>query len=176
MTSHFEPRTSHFVLRKQTQGGTLILVLAAAAAAALPATSLSPPRVFEQFGAELTGAAERPTPVETNASGHATFMISEADSTIGYTITVQNISDVTHTHLHLAAPDRAGPPVVDLLPRTPQGKVEGTLVSGTITARDVMGEETFASLVRRIRNGEGYVNVHTKAHPNGEIRGQLRRE
>jgi glucose/arabinose dehydrogenase len=34
-------------------------------------------------------------------------------------------------------------------------------------------EPTIANLVERIRQGRAYVNLHTTAHPAGEVRGQL---
>jgi hypothetical protein len=37
----------------------------------------------------------------------------------------------------------------------------------------VVGGETFATLVAKIRSGNAYINVHTPANPGGEIRGQL---
>jgi hypothetical protein len=53
----------------------------------------------------------------------------------------------------------------------------GVLAAGTITAPDPenpCGWEDLADVRRAIRNGYAYVNVHTLAHPPGEIRGQLR--
>jgi hypothetical protein len=62
----------------------------------------------------------------------------------------------------------------------PEG--EGT-VSGTIMANQVVGPEPqniqpgdFAALVKAIRSGTGYANVHTTKFPSGEIRGQVQRQ
>jgi hypothetical protein len=53
--------------------------------------------------------------------------------------------------------------------------------SGTFTAADVIGPTAqgiapgeFAELIRAIRAGKTYANVHTNKHPGGEIRGQVR--
>ena len=55
-------------------------------------------------------------------------------------------------------------------------------VTGTLHAADVIGPEAqgiapgeFAELVRAIRAGATYANVHTVKYPGGEIRAQLRR-
>ena len=55
-------------------------------------------------------------------------------------------------------------------------------ISGTITAADVGAGATangiaageFDELVRAIRNGSTYVNVHSVNRPAGEIRAQVR--
>ena len=33
--------------------------------------------------------------------------------------------------------------------------------------------KSIADLVAKMQSGEAYVNVHTEANPNGEIRGQI---
>jgi hypothetical protein len=56
-------------------------------------------------------------------------------------------------------------------------------VTGTISASDVLAipgqglaAGDLASMVRAIRAGFAYVNVHTTNFPSGEIRGQIRVE
>ena len=58
----------------------------------------------------------------------------------------------------------------------------GGAVTGVIDATDVIGPVDqaitggeFAELVRAMRNGATYVNVHSVNHRRGEIRGNLRR-
>jgi CHRD domain-containing protein len=53
--------------------------------------------------------------------------------------------------------------------------------SGTATAADIIGPTAqgiapteIAKLIRAMRAGKTYANVHTGKHPGGEIRGQLR--
>ena len=50
------------------------------------------------------------------------------------------------------------------------------MVQGNITGFDLMGSlagKSIADLVAKMQSGETYVNVHTEANPNGEIRGQI---
>ncbi len=54
-------------------------------------------------------------------------------------------------------------------------------VTGVIDAADIIGPVQqsiaageFNELVRAIRSGVSYANVHTNKHPGGEIRGQIR--
>ena len=54
--------------------------------------------------------------------------------------------------------------------------VNGNLAIGTLTAADLIGPLsglTLSDLLAEIEAGNTYVNVHTQAHPTGEIRGQI---
>ena len=55
--------------------------------------------------------------------------------------------------------------------------VTGVLVTGTITAADLVGPlagQQMSALIDAIRAGNTYFNVHTVVHQPGEIRGQIR--
>jgi hypothetical protein len=65
----------------------------------------------------------------------------------------------------------------------PACPVRGGTVTGTIDPADVIGPTDrgigageFAELVRAMRNGATYVNVHSVTYPAGEIRGNIRRD
>jgi CHRD domain len=140
-----------------------------------PVTPSPVPAKTEQFTAQLSGASETPA-VKTAATGTVTLTVDETAQTIGYTVTVSKISDVTGAHIHLGKAGASGPPAVSLLSKPVTGPVNGSLATGIVTAKDLMGGRTFADVVAQIRTGDAYVNVHTKAHPAGEIRGQLTRK
>lgn len=131
--------------------------------------------------AHLTGDAEVPA-VATNATGQAKVQISPDGSELSYRVNVANIHDVLMAHLHVAPAGVNGPVVVWLYPEDgppPQlieGRTQGTLATGTVTADDLVGPlegATIADLAALIEAGEVYVNVHTVANPGGEVRGQL---
>jgi CHRD domain-containing protein len=128
------------------------------------------------FKTHLTGNEEVPA-VVTGAQGQATFKLSDDGQSLGYKLNVANIEDVTQAHIHLAAPGVNGGIVVFLFGLEPDGvDVNGRLASGTITADDLINAlagQPLSSLITAIENGGAYVNVHTLAHPGGEIRGQL---
>jgi len=63
--------------------------------------------------------------------------------------------------------------VVILFSTAITGTTNGVLASGAMQASAIIGGESFATLVDKIRNGNAYVNVHTMANAAGEIRGQL---
>ncbi|MDR7432511.1 MAG: CHRD domain-containing protein, partial [Armatimonadota bacterium] len=61
-------------------------------------------------------------------------------------------------------------------PQLRPGRFDGELASGVITAASLVGplaRQPLSALLERVRVGEAYVNVHTVAHPGGEIRGQI---
>jgi hypothetical protein len=132
------------------------------------------PDLETNFAATLTGAAERPNPVTTTATGTATVTINDAASTMSFSVSVTNLLSPTMAHIHIGGPTVAGGIAVNLLPTAPAvGSFTGVLNSGTITAGMIVGGETFATLAAKIRSGQAYINVHTVAFPDGELRGQL---
>lgn len=119
-------------------------------------------------------------PVQTSASGTFTLMIETSPSgtfNISYQLDVKDIVDVTAAHIHLGAAGTNGDVIVPLFTGPPKtGSFTGTLASGTITEADLTGPmqgKTFQDLAGVVLAGGTYVNVHTTANPNGEIRGQI---
>jgi hypothetical protein len=136
------------------------------------------------FIAHLSGAAERPTPVDTDAGGLAVLHLNKEGTGLRYKLIVHNLEDITQAHIHCGSADVAGPVVAFLFGFVAEGvTVNGVLAEGTITAEDVIprpdspacpgGVANFEELVAKIRSGDAYVNVHTIAFPAGEIRGQI---
>jgi hypothetical protein len=130
------------------------------------------------YSATLTGAAERPTPVTTNASGTAQLTLFDDDS-VTYLIRVANIDSVTSAHIHAGDASVAGNIIVGFPATNPPANFTTltTLHQGTITRSSTFtGVFTFDSLMTRLNNGTAYVNVHTRRNPGGEIRGQITRQ
>lgn len=127
----------------------------------------------ETFVASLSGANEHPA-IETEMTGTATF-VSDG-TTVEYTITVSNGTDVILAHIHEGTGSEDGGVVVPLFAsqNDPVDVVSGTLIEASFTAADIVGSEIdMDSLLVLMGNGAAYVNVHTAANPGGEIRGQL---
>lgn len=125
---------------------------------------------------QMNGANERPNPVTTTANGAAVF--TRSGTTMNYVVTYQGIaSNPTGMHIHApAGPSGTAGIIVDLM-RTPLTSTSGVL-TGSFTATDIRGIAgqppiSLDSLSSLLRNGQGYVNVHSSTYPAGEIRGQL---
>lgn len=143
--------------------------------------------------AKLTGIEEvvGPATVITDGTGTFTATINN-DSSITYTLTYKNLSTpITQAHIHIGATKISGGVSIFLCTNlgngpagTPACPIDATnsgSVSHTVTAADVVGPANqgvpagdFKDVLRAIASHVTYANVHTTAHPAGEIRGQIR--
>ena len=172
--------------------GTLLMVTVAVNACAAP-DSVSEPQTFvvpvfaqaadggsKNLRTHLTGGEEVPSNTSP-AQGQAVFQLSEDGTELHYRLEVANIENVTQSHIHRGAFGVSGGIVAWLYPPAPPlqlipGTFQGTLGEGAITDAQVIGSLAgtgLAGLLAEIRAGNTYVNVHTLAHPPGEIRGQI---
>jgi len=133
--------------------------------------------VSERFVATLSGASSRPAPITTTATGTAEFTYVADLATLFYRIDVASIDSVFLAHIHAPA-DTGQTNGVVLNLWLGSNPAKGLAFTGTL-AQGVGGDlgapagMTLDSLLVLMRNGNAYVNVHTRAHPAGEIRGQL---
>jgi len=142
----------HSVFTSRRQG-----LPAAIAAAALLAFSAA--ASAEQVRVLLSGAAEVP-PVETKASGAGVINIGVDKSITGSVMTAGVVA--TMAHIHQAAADKNGP---GMIPLVKSGDNGWELPPGTKLTDEQL---------KAFKAGDLYVNVHSAAHPSGEIRGQLK--
>ncbi|MEX1258031.1 MAG: CHRD domain-containing protein [Gemmatimonadota bacterium] len=134
--------------------------------------------------ATLTGAAERPDPVTTDATGTATFTVTKGSTTghdpdasgattVTYSVSVTGLSGpATMAHIHGPAGVEAAAGIIVPLTVTNTAGTTGVIISGSFTTTG-NAAVSMDSLVVLMRNGNSYVNVHTAANPPGEIRGQI---
>lgn len=163
---------------------TIVLsVMALLAVGAAPALSRGGPPGSDfqrNFRTHLTGDEEVPA-VETQAQGQAIFKLSADGESLNYKLIVANIDDVLMAHIHLAPAGENGGVVAWLYPDGPppqliEGRTQGVLAEGTITADDLVGDlagEDLDVLLSDMRDGNTYVNVHTSEFGGGEVRGQI---
>jgi hypothetical protein len=115
------------------------------------------------FKVALTGAQEVP-PVQSPGAGTVDITYDPSTRVVTWTITSDGLSGpVTMAHIHGPAAEGKNGPVVIWLSK--QGTSAASPISGQATLTPEQAQQ-FAA-------GEWYINVHTQAHPAGEIRGQL---
>ena len=144
-----------------------------------------------RIDARLRGYEEIPA-LSTPAKGHFSAHYDQASRTITYELSYSNlVGDVTQAHIHFGRRGVTGGIMVWLCQTAtnptptvgvPQCPASGT-VSGVLNENNVVGPvaqgidpKEFDEVVKAIRNGAGYVNVHSSKYGSGEIRGQLGRD
>jgi hypothetical protein len=132
---------------------------------------------------EVTGGPGASTgSVSTIADGR--FRAKLRNGVLEYTLTYSNIEGGTATQAHIHfAEEHVGGGVIAFLcggGDKPPCPTPGGTVTGTIDPADVIGPAdqgiepgSFSELVRAMRAGATYVNVHSTRWPEGEIRGQI---
>jgi hypothetical protein len=131
--------------------------------------------------ASLEGYQEVPA-VSTTGTGTLDLRINDAE--IEFELTYENLEGATTTaaHIHLGQPGVNGGVSVFLCGGggRPECTPRSGSFSGVITAANVIGPVgqgiaagEFDELVRALRAGVTYVNVHTDRNPGGEIRGVI---
>ena len=135
----------------------------------------------------LTGYQETPLTISTSGAGD--FRAKVKHSQIEYRLSYSDLEgDVTQSHIHLGAEATTGGISVFLCSNLGNGPAgtqacpgphSGT-ITGTIVPADVIGPAgqgikpgEYAELLRAIRAGATYANVHSSLYPSGEIRAQL---
>ena len=113
-----------------------------------------------KFHATLTAAAEVP-PSKSTGSGDATATLDTATHELTYDVNFKGFaSDVAAAHIHGPAEAGKNAGVVLPLGNSPKDPIHGT-------AKLTPEQE------QQLTAGMYYVNVHTKNHPGGAVRGQL---
>ncbi len=132
--------------------------------------------------ASLRGANEVPA---INSSGAASFRaVIHEDGTINFTETFSGLSsNAIFSHIHFGEIHVAGGVMIFLCggggqppcPVATSGTFMGTITAANVTGPTAQGITAgdLTSALRAIRQGAGYVNLHSVNFPGGEIRGQV---
>ena len=115
------------------------------------------------FKVPLTGTEQVP-PVTTAGKGNADLTWNPSTRVVTWDITDSGLTGpVTMAHFHNGAEGKNGPVVIWLTKK-------GTEATGAIKGEATLTPEQ----AKQFEAGDWYINVHTKDHPAGEIRGQVK--
>lgn len=114
----------------------------------------------QRYEAVMAGTQVAP-PVAGAASGRAEVDYQPRSSMLRWRVTASGLSGkATAGHIHgPAGPGQNAPAIVPL-------DVRGDTITGQLRITPEQATQ--------LESGQWYVNIHTAAHPDGEIRGQLR--
>jgi hypothetical protein len=114
-----------------------------------------------EFKATLAGASEVP-PVTSQASGEVTLSLEPESRIVSWVAKFGDLSGpAAAAHFHgPAAAGANAPPII-------------TVPSGVLLSPNIGVATLSPAQVDDLEAGKIYFNVHTAAHPGGEIRGQL---
>ena len=167
-------------LRLKLAVGVAVVGVAATTAAAIAGDRA-------KLRTSLSGYEEVPA-VSTSGGGEFRAAIDRHSDRIRYQITYRAIEGtVTQSHIHFGQEGVNGGISVFLCsnlgngPAGTQGCPQSGTVSGTITPQTMtagalgqgLAVGDFDELVRALRAGAVYANVHSSTWPSGEIRGQI---
>ena len=138
----------------------------------------------KRFDARLVGGEETPA-IFTSGTGRFSARVVDGDTRIEFTVSWFNLTSAPAVaHVHIGQRGVAGGVSYFLCggggkPACPAAA--SASVSGSVVAADVLGPAAqgvqpgdLAAVLTMTRLGLTYANVHTPAHPGGEIRGQLK--
>ncbi|MCR9247292.1 MAG: CHRD domain-containing protein [bacterium] len=116
-------------------------------------------------------------PVATSAIALSGAALLDDGTRIMIVVQALGLADLTAAHLHLGGLGTNGPVVADLLANTTVANMPNNqFFVAEIRTADLTGPLAsfpLDELIRRIEGGMIYLNLHSTAHPNGEIRGQV---
>jgi hypothetical protein len=169
-----------------------LMITALGAVLALLATLSAPALTVadDDIKATLRGFEEPPA-VSTVATGGFRGEISQDSTSISFTLSYSGLEgDVTQAHIHLGQRSVNGGISIWLCGTTTNPGPQGTPtcpgptsgeVLRTVSAADVIGPAgqgiaagEFQEILKAMREGVTYANVHSTKHPGGEIRGQIK--
>jgi len=137
------------------------------------------------LSADLQSYQEVPA-LQSNAAGHIELDID--GNTVHYTLTFSNLrADATQSHIHIGQAGVNGGVTVFFCSNlgngpagTPACPLRGGTLTGTFGSSNVLpitaqgiGAGEISAVLKALRNGVAYANVHSTQFPGGEIRGQI---
>ena len=132
--------------------------LLSAGACALALSACGTPQTYQ---AAISGAQQVP-PTASAGTGTMTAKYQPDTRALTYNVEYTGLSGpATGAHIHAPAGPGATAPVAIPFPNA------SSPIKGGVTLTPAQAEQ--------LASGQGYVNIHTAANPNGEIRGQIAR-
>jgi hypothetical protein len=151
------------------------LVVISLVLSAVSDTFLVYAQVETKYKAKLIGDSVVP-PVNTSAAGRAVIFVG--NDWLWWKLNVTGITDPTMAHMHMGVKGENGAIFVHLLTSAHfENTTDRMIISGNISTSDLQGSmqgKTFDDLQSLIKSLGAYIDLHTKDHPDGELRGTIK--
>jgi hypothetical protein len=145
-------------MNRRAIGFSLATALAGSLLALAPSAFAADP---VKYRADLKPSSENPAILDSKGSGTLTATYDPITKKLTYILAWRDLTGpATAAHFHGPADAKTNAPVV-----VPINVTIGNPVNGAADLTDAQAADLAA--------GKWYVNVHTQAHPPGEIRGQV---
>lgn len=162
--------------RMTISAGAMLLAMAATSLgqdvqSADRVTSFGPTRIVTLMtGDQMIGS------VATRQTAHAIFDV-KADGSVRYKITTTGLDGVTGVYVHEGKANQIGPVIAAIyMPDSATGKVQGTVVEGTLVADNLKGDyegKSVNDVVAQMMDNNAYITLTTSENPKGELRGNI---
>lgn len=140
----------------------------------------------ETFKTKLVGYQEVPA-IATAGRGTLRMTLSPDGTTLAFDLSYEGLKApplAAHVHFGQRSVNGGvsfffcGGGGKPLCPASPSGTVSGTVVAADVVGPTAQGIAAgdLETILQAMRDGVAYANMHTPAHPGGEIRGQLKGE
>lgn len=124
------------------------------------------------------------TPATLSTTGHGSFRVRVRSDGIHYVLKYSDLeADALFAHIHLGRPATTGGVIAFLCGGGTKpapcparaGRVEGVIAAADVVGPTAQGIEAgnLTEVLRALRKGAVYANVHSAKWPSGEIRGQI---
>ena len=136
------------------------------------------------FTASLLSGNETPVSLSTAGTGAFGGVVDASEGSMQFQLHYRDLigGDVVGAHIHFGRAATTGGIMIHFCGTggKPACPPSPAILTGTVTSADVVAVTAqgvaagdFAQVVRALRRGDAYVNVHTATYPSGEIRGQV---
>ena len=128
------------------------------------------------FAAILTGREEVPE-VDTLDTALATFQ-SKDNEDLKFAVKITDMSKIKEVSIDVGKHEKRETVAELYKSETPSDEVTGKLCEGDISSQDLKGPlqgKNTKELVKKIENGEAYVDILTEDKPKGKVRGQIKK-
>lgn len=137
------------------------------------------------YAVNLSAQSEIPPIYNLDASGKLFLEVNKDTTKIYFALYIDSLKNITKATINYGTEDYNGPAIATLYParhsladsllgRTFSGLLRSSVITEIDLEEGALSGSEISDLVRVIRNDSAYVQIHTKYHRSGAIRGPIK--